>query len=99
MTSSTQDQVNEKRGGEANQEEYISALAGSFTSHSTHFVKKITQQMITLTRNEAFGGVRLSALSTMSEEARRLMSSDNLPAPTGDNHQPLQACLVGSGRV
>ena len=39
------------------------------------------------------GGVspRLSTLSTMSEEARRLMSSDNLPAPTGDNHQPLQA--------
>ena len=34
---------------------------------------------------------RLSTLSTMSEEARRLMSSDNLPAPTGDNHQPLQA--------
>ena len=41
MTSSTQDQVNEERGGEANQEEYISALAGPFTSHSTHFAKKI----------------------------------------------------------
>ena len=40
MTSSTQDKANEERG-ESNQEEYFSPLTGSFTHHSTHFVKKI----------------------------------------------------------